>query len=63
MQQSGRPSQMKDSFYPELQDTTDTIKYKEKLVICGDFNGIVECIRNHIEGGVGPISVGGRNEG
>ena len=60
--QSGRPSHEKDQFYQDLQDVTDTARYKEKLVVCGDFNGHVGCGRDHIETVVGTFSVGDRNE-
>ena len=60
--QSGRPSHEKDQFYQDLQDITDTARYKEKLIVCGDFNGHVGCRRDHVETVVGAFSVGDRNE-
>ena len=59
--QSGRPAHEKDSFYQMLQDATDVIKYKEKLIVCGDFNGHIGCERNNIRNIVGAFSIGDRN--
>ena len=61
--QSGRPTQEKDKFYQDLQDTTDTVRYKEKLIVCGDFNGHVGCGRDNVETVVGAFGIGDRNEG
>ena len=60
--QRGRPSQEKDQFYQDLQDATDTARYKEKLIVCGDFNGHIGCERNHVETVVGAFGLGDRNE-
>ena len=60
--QRGRPVQEKDHFYQELQAATDAAKYKEKLIVCGDYNGHVGCDRNHVDSVVGAFSVGDRNE-
>lgn len=32
--QSGRLTQEKDCFYQNLQDTVDTLKCKDKLIVC-----------------------------
>ena len=61
--QRGRPSQEKDQFYQDLQDATDTARYKEKIIVCGDFNGHTGCKRNHVETVVGAFGLGDRNEG
>ena len=61
--QRGRPSFEKDQFYQDLQDVTNTAIYKEKLSVCGDHNGHIGCVRDHVEAVVGAFSVGDRNEG
>ena len=60
--QRGRPSQEKDQFYRDLQDATDTARYKEKLIVCGDFNGHIGSERDHVETVVGAFGLGDRNE-
>ena len=59
--QRGRPSFAKDQFYQDLQDVTDTARYKGKLIACGDYGGYISCVRDHAEAVVGTFSVGDRN--
>ena len=60
--QRGKPYQDKDQFYQDPQNVTNTARYKEKLILCGDFNGHVGCERDRIENVVGAFSVGDRSE-
>ena len=61
--QSERPTQEKDKFHQYLQDTTDTIGYKEKIIVCGDFIGHVGCEKDNVETVIGAFGIGDRNEG
>ena len=60
--QRGRPEQEKEHFYEDLQNATDTARYKEKLIVAGDFNGHIGCQRNQVESVIGAFSVGDRND-
>ena len=44
--QIGKPSLEKDQFCQDLQDITDTAGYKEKLIVCRDYNGHIGCVIN-----------------
>ena len=56
--QQGRPSMEKDTFYEELQESTGTARYREHLIICGDFNGHFGTCRNGYEDVLGHYSLG-----
>lgn len=50
-------------FYQSLQNTTDNVKYKEKIIVCDDFNGHTGCRRRNLEHFIGSFSVGDENSG
>ena len=61
--QQGRPAAEKEEFYQQLQRLMDEMKYSDKVILCGDFNGHVGCNRINYEGDIGMHSIENRNEG
>jgi len=61
--QCRRPTQEKDQFYEMeiLQNTTDIVKYKEKLIVSRDYNGHIGFNRRNLENVIGTFSAGDRN--
>jgi len=44
-----------------LQNTTDIVKYKEKLIVSRDYNGHIGFNRRNLENVIGTFSAGDRN--
>ena len=58
--QQGRPNNEKEAFYDELQSVVDVSKYRENLIIIGDWNGHVGTDRLGVENIIGSFGVGER---
>ena len=52
----------KDEFYSQLQASIDEVKYKETIIVYGDWNGYVGADRRHHEEIIGGFSIENRNE-
>ena len=59
--QSGRPVQEKDQFYNMLQNTIVVVKYKEYLIVCGDYNGHIGLDGRNVENMIRAFSASDRN--
>ena len=59
--QQGRTSAEKDAFYERLQETVDRAIYRDRLIVCGDWNGYIGEDRRGKEDIVGPFSIGTPN--
>lgn len=57
-----RPHPDKRSFYKALQDVYNSRKYKDNIIVMGDFNGYVGTERKGMRSIIGPFSVGHKNE-
>ena len=60
--QQGRPVIEKEEFYRQLQDVLNNSKYKENIIMCGDWNGHIGTDRLNYEEIIGAHSIGNRNE-
>ena len=60
--QTGRPLEVKERFYEELQEMVDEAKHREIIIVMGDWNGHVGRERDGYEGVVGAQSIGDRND-
>lgn len=59
--QQGRTSAEKEEFYGKLQQTVDGVKYGDRLIISGDWNGHVGSRIQNYENIIGPHSIGSKN--
>ena len=59
--QQGIPSVEKDTFYEGLRESISTARYREHLMICGNFNGHVGTCRSGYEDVLRYHSLGQRN--
>ena len=59
--QQGRSTEEKDEYYQALQETYDAVKYRDDVIIMGDWNGHIGVEREGIEGVIGAFSIGNRN--
>ena len=59
--QQGRNTEEKEEFHETLQETYDSVKYRNNVIMMGDWNGHVGMDREGIEGVLGAFSVGNRN--
>lgn len=59
--QQGRPVAEKEDFYNSLQDVTESAKYRENVIIMGDWNGHVGHDREGVRDVVGAHGLGDRN--
>ena len=59
--QSGRPVQEKEQFYNMLQNTIDVVKYREYLIVCGDYNGHIGLDGRNVENMIRAFSASDRN--
>ena len=59
---SSRPTPEKKSFFKGLHDVYNSRKYKDNVIVMGDFNGHIGRERNGIKCIIGPFSVGDKND-
>ena len=60
--QQGRPLREKEEFYELLQTTVSEVMYQDTMILCGDWNGHIDCDRKQYETVLGIQSIGNRNE-
>ena len=60
--QAGRSMGEKDEFYAQLHASVNEVKYKDNVIICGDWNGHVGTDRRHREDIIGACSIGNKYE-
>ena len=60
--QQGRPAAEKETFYEQLQETVNNVRYGDRLIMCGDWNGHIGQERTTYEEIIGHHGVGDRNE-
>ena len=59
--QQGRSTEEKDELYLALQETFDAVKYRDDIIVLGDWNRHIGTERGGIESVIGPFSIGNRN--
>ena len=60
--QTGRPMEEKEQFYNTLQDVIENNKYRQNIIMMGDWNGHVGVNREGYEGVLGAYGIGDRND-
>lgn len=60
--QQGMPITEKDAFYENLQEVVYMVRYKERLVICGDWNDHIGTDRESRGSTVGHFGIGNFSE-
>ena len=56
------PFEKKDEFYAQLKASVNEVKYKDNVIICGDYTGHVGTDRRHREDIIEAFSIGNKNK-
>ena len=59
--QQGRSVEEKEEFYENLQETYDSVKNRNNIILLGDWNGHIGTTREGLEGVLGAFSIGNLN--